>query len=100
MKLIRGRHAGAGLAVVAGAMAFVALAASPAAASPVFCGAGRGLTAENAIWGAMDDAANSAQSMGFYGQCTLTEPAQIFEVFDDPRFGHLFRAQVLVTCLP
>ncbi|MEV0718433.1 hypothetical protein [Asanoa sp. NPDC050611] len=93
MKLIRG------LTVAAGALAAVALAASPAAACPVFCGASRGLTAQNAIDGALDDARNSAQSMGFYGECTLVEPPAIFETWTDPYFGHLFRASVQVTCL-
>ena len=101
MKLIRGRQAGAGLGVAAGAMAIVALAASPAAAtSLVFCGASRGLTAQNAIDGALDDARTSAESMGFYGECTLVEPPAIFETWTDPYFGHLFRASVQVTCLP
>jgi hypothetical protein len=93
-----GRRAGAGLTVAAGAMAVVMLVAAPATASPLFCGAGRGLTAENAIQGAFDDAQNSAQSVGFYGACTLVGEPQIFETFNDPNFGHIFRAQVTVTC--
>jgi hypothetical protein len=93
-----GRRAGAGLTVAAGAMAVVMLVASPASASPLFCGAGRGLTAENAIQGAFDDAQNSAQSVGLYGACTLVGEPQIFETFNDPNFGHIFRAQVSVSC--
>jgi hypothetical protein len=79
-------------------MTAVMLVASPAAASPLFCGAGRGLTAENAVQGAFDDAQNSAQSEGFYGACTSSGEPQIFETFDDPNFGHIFHAQVNVTC--
>ncbi|MFF5288974.1 hypothetical protein [Paractinoplanes globisporus] len=89
---------GTGLAASAGATALVMLVASPATASPLFCGAGRGLTAQVAVQGALDDAQNSAQSEGFYGPCTLSGEPQIFEVFDDPYFGHIFRAQVTVTC--
>jgi hypothetical protein len=79
-------------------MTAVMLFATPATASPLFCGAGRGLTAENAVQGALDDARNSAQSEGFYGACTLSGEPQIFETFNDPNFGHIFRAQVTVTC--
>ncbi len=99
MNLRWSRRAGAGLAAAAGATALVMLVASPATASPLFCGAGRGLTAQVAIQGAFDDAQNSAQSEGFYGACALSGEPQIFEVFNDPYFGHLFRAQVTVTCL-
>jgi hypothetical protein len=95
-----GRRTGAGAVVAAGATALVMMVASPAMASPLFCGAGRGLTAENAVQGAFDDARNSAQSEGFYGACTLSGEPQIFETFDDPNFGHIFRAQVNVSCEP
>jgi hypothetical protein len=98
MNLRWSRHTGAGIATAAGAAALVMLVASPATASPLFCGAGRGLTAEVAVQGAFDDAQNSAQSEGFYGACTLSGEPQIFEVFNDPTFGHIFRAQVTVTC--
>jgi hypothetical protein len=100
MNLRWGRRAGAGIVVAAGATALVMMVASPAMASPLFCGAGRGLTAENAVQGAFDDAQNSAQSVGFYGACELSGEPQIFETFDDPNFGHIFRAQVNVSCLP
>jgi hypothetical protein len=98
MNLRWSRRAGAGLTVAAGAMALVMLVASPAAASPLFCGAGRGLTAQNAIQGAFEDAQSSAQSEGFYGACALAGEPQIFETFNDPNFGHIFRAQVTVSC--
>lgn len=97
---LRFSRAGAGVAVAAGAMALVALTAAPAVASPLFCGAGRGLTADVAIRGAVDDAQGSAQSEGFYGACTIVGEPAIFESTNDPRFGHIFRAQVTVSCLP
>jgi hypothetical protein len=89
-----------GLTVAAGAMALLALAATPAAASPLFCGAGRGRTADVAIQGAFWDAQGSAQSEGYYGECAIVGEPQIFEVTDDPNHGHLFRAVVNVSCLP
>ncbi len=98
MNLFSRRRAGAALAVAAGAVALSVFAASPAAASPLFCGAGRGLTADVAIWSALDDASNSAQSMGFYGACTIVGQPEIFEVFNDPYRGHIFRAQLNATC--
>lgn len=93
-----GRHAVAALSGVAGAAAVVLLAASPAVASPLFCGAGRGLTADVAIQGALDDAAVSASSEGYNGACTLVGDPQIFETFTDPYFGHVYYAQVTVSC--
>ena len=81
-------------------MALVALAASPALASPLFCGAGRGRTADVAIQGAFWDAQNSAQSESFYGDCTIVGEPAIFETTNDPNFGHIFRASLTVTCLP
>jgi len=92
------RGAGSSLTLAAASTALVLLAASPAAASPVFCGAGRGPTAEVAIWSAIDDAQGSAQSMGFYGACTLTAEPFIGEVKNDPLRGTFFRASVTVTC--
>lgn len=88
----------AGLAVAAGATAVVTLIGSPAVASPLFCGAGRGPNANVAIQSAVWDAQTSAQSMGFYGECTIVGEPQIFESFNDPNFGHVFRAQVSVSC--
>jgi hypothetical protein len=97
MKLTRSRRAGAVLTVAAGAMALVALAASPATASTFFCGAGRGLTADVAIQGAFWDAQGSAQSEGFYGECTIIgEP--VVGTFPDPYFGQIVRASLNLTC--
>lgn len=89
-----------GLTMVAGGTALVVLAASPAAASPLFCGAGRGLTADVAIQGAFWDAQGTAQSEGYYGECTIVGQPEIFEVTNDPNHGHVFRAVVNVSCLP
>ena len=71
MRIIRG------LTVAAGGVALAVLAASPAAAGPLFCGAGRGLTAEVAIQGAFWDAQGSAQSEGYYGACTIVGEPQM-----------------------
>jgi hypothetical protein len=92
------RRFGAGLTVVAGAVAVVALTGSPAAASPLFTGGGRGLTAQVAIQSAVEDAQNTAQSVGFYGACAIVGEPAIFETRNDPNFGHVFRAQVDVSC--
>lgn len=97
MKVTRRGRAGALLTVAAGAMAVVALVASPAAASPYFCGAGRGLTADVAIQGAFWDAQSSAQSEGFYGACAIIgEP--LVGTFPDPYFGTIVRASLNLTC--
>jgi hypothetical protein len=93
-------RAGAGLSVAAGAMALVALAASPAVASPLFCGAGRGPTAQAAIRSAFWDAQTTAQSVGFYGDCTVVGEPAIFETANDPNFGRTFRAMLEVSCQP
>jgi hypothetical protein len=98
MKLTWGRRAGAGLAVAAGSLALVTFAASPAMASPLFCGAGRGRTAAVAIQSAFGDAQNSAQSEGFYGACTIVGEPAIFETTNDRNFGHIFRASLNVSC--
>ena len=88
----------AGLGVAAGAAALLVALAPTASASPLFCGAGRSLTADGAVNAALDDAQTSAQSMGFYGACTIVGEPQIFETFNDPNYGHIFRAQVNATC--
>jgi len=100
MRVKRGRRLGASLGVAAGAAALVALAGSPAVASPLFDGGGRGPTAEVAIQSAFEDAQITAQSVGFYGQCTVVGAPAIFETRNDPNFGHVFRAQVAVSCQP
>jgi hypothetical protein len=92
------RRARFALMVTAGAMALIVGTASPAAASPLFCGASRGPTAEVAIQGALWDAQSSAQSEGFYGACTIVGEPSIFETRSDPNFGHIFRASLTATC--
>lgn len=81
----------------AAAVAVLVLGASTADASSLWCGAGRGLTAENAIQGAIDDATVSASGVGEF-TCELVGEPQVFETFNDPYFGHLFRAQVTMSC--
>lgn len=98
MKAMLGRRAGLGLAVAAGAMALVTVAASPAAASPLYCGAGRALTADGAIQGAFWDAQSTAQSEGYYGACTIVGEPEIFESTTHPYFPHVFYAQLNVSC--
>ena len=98
MKLSISRAAGAGIGIAAGTMAVLVGVAPTAAASPLFCGAGRGPTAEVAVQSALDDARSSAQSMGFYGDCTIVGEPEIFETSNDPNHGHIFRAQLNATC--
>jgi hypothetical protein len=102
MKLTWNRRAHAGLRVaggsVAGALTLVGLLASVAVASPLFDGGGRGPTADVAIQRAFEDAHVTAQSEGFYGACTIVGQPQVFESFNDPNFGHVFRAQVQISC--
>lgn len=74
-----GRCAGLGLTLVAGATALATLVASPAVASPVFCGGARGSTAEIAIQTAFEDAQNSTQAEGYYGPCTLVGEPEVYE---------------------
>jgi hypothetical protein len=93
-----GRRTGATLAV-AGAVLSIA---APAAADPsgmLFTGGGRGLTAETAIRAAIEDATVSAGAYQLY-TCTPVGEPQVFERFDDPNFGHVFRAQADVFCTP
>jgi hypothetical protein len=96
---VSGRGAAA-LGSVAAAMVMVVLGAGPAAASVLFCGGGRGPTAESAVQSALDDARTSAQSMGFYGECTIVGEPFLQHVIGDPYRGDFFRAGVNATCLP
>ncbi|NGN66131.1 hypothetical protein G5C51_19815 [Streptomyces sp. A7024] len=84
---------------MAGTTAALLAAAAPAMAtgSTVWTGGGRGLTAESAIQGAIDDATVSASGVGQF-HCELVGEPQVFETFDDPNFGHIFRAQVTMAC--
>jgi ApbE superfamily uncharacterized protein (UPF0280 family) len=91
------RRIGTSLTVGATAVTVLALTASSASASMLWCGGGRGLTAENAIQRAMDDAQVSASGAGQF-TCELVGEPQVFETFNDPNFGHIFRAQVTMSC--
>ncbi|HYJ67397.1 MAG TPA: hypothetical protein VEX15_07015 [Nocardioidaceae bacterium] len=91
------RRIGVSFTMGAAAVTVLALTASSASASMQWCGAGRGLTAQNAIQGAIDDATVSASGAGQFS-CELVGEPQVFETFNDPIFGHLFRAQVTMSC--
>ena len=93
----RFRRIGAPLTVIGASAAAMALFASSASAAGFYCGAARGLTAEVAIQGAIDDAQNSASGDGLFN-CELIGEPQVFESFNDPYFGHIFRAQVNLDC--
>jgi hypothetical protein len=96
-----GRRTGATLAVTAAVVSSLALA-SPASADSngmLFTGGGRGLTADVAIRRAIDDATVSAGAYQLY-TCTPVGRPQVFETFNDPYFGHVFRAQADVFCTP
>ncbi|MGW7518940.1 hypothetical protein ACWGJ2_25465 [Streptomyces sp. NPDC054796] len=87
-----------GALFVAGTAAALLSVTVPAMASTAqYCGAGRGPTAETAVQGAIDDAQNSASGNGRF-QCELAGAPEIFEIFDDPNFGHIFRASVIMNC--
>ena len=91
------RRIGIPFTMGAAAVTVLALTASSASASTLWCGAGRGLTAENAIQRAIDDAKVSAFGSGQFN-CELVGQPQVFETFNDPNFGHIFRAQVTLSC--
>lgn len=88
-----------GALFVAGLAAALLSAAAPAMASgtALYCGAGRGPTADIAVQGAIEDARGSARTDGRYS-CEPADPPQIFEVFDDPYRGHVFYASVTMNC--
>ena len=85
------------VSTVAGSVVALVLAASMASASALWCGGGRGPTAQIAIQRAIDDAETSASGEGLFS-CTLVGEPQVFESFNDPNFGHVFRAQVNMAC--
>jgi hypothetical protein len=96
-----GRRMGAMLAVPGVAVALLGAASSAPADSDgmLFDGGGRGPTAEVAIRRAIDDAETSASAYQLY-TCTPVGQPQVFESTNDPNFGHVFRAQVSVSCTP
>jgi hypothetical protein len=91
------RRIGLMLSTGAASVVAVVLAASMASASALWCGAGRGPTAQVAIQSAIGDAQTSASAEGLF-RCTLVGEPQVFEYFNDPNFGHVFRAQVNMAC--
>jgi hypothetical protein len=91
------RRVGFMLSAVAGSVAAIVLAASVASASALWCGGGRGPTAQVAIQRAIGDAQIAASGEGLFS-CTLVGEPQVFESFNDPNFGHIFRAQVNMAC--
>jgi hypothetical protein len=62
-------------------------------------GAGRGLTTDVAIQGAIWDAEASAGAELLF-TCTLVGEPTVFESTDNPIFGHVFRAMVELSCTP
>jgi ribosomal protein S12 methylthiotransferase accessory factor YcaO len=96
-----GRRTSATLAVTGVAVSLLGVAASaPASTSGMlFDGGGRGPTAEVAIRRAIEDAVISASASQLF-TCTPVGEAQVFETLNDPNFGHVFRAQVTVSCTP
>jgi hypothetical protein len=93
----RVRWIGAPLTVGAASVTALIMFATAATASGLYCGGGRSLTAEGAIQSAIADAENSASGDGLF-TCELVGEPQVFESFNDPNFGHVFRAQVNMAC--
>jgi hypothetical protein len=93
----RTRLISAPLTIGAAAVTALVMFASSASASGLWCGGGRGLTAETAIQRAIEDARTSASGEGLF-TCELVGEPQVFETFNDPNFGHIFRAQVNMAC--
>ncbi|MFI0451824.1 hypothetical protein [Actinomadura sp. 6N118] len=92
------RRMNRGVLLAVGSAAALLGAAGPALASgALYCGAGRGLTRDVAIQSAIDDANVSASADGRF-HCVLNGQPEVFEVFDDPNFGHIFRASVTMNC--
>jgi hypothetical protein len=91
------RRIGFPLTTCAAAATALILATSGANAADLWCGGGRGLTAESAIQRAINDAETSASGAGQF-TCELVGQPQVFETFNDPNFGHIFRAQVTMSC--
>ena len=91
------RRIGAPFVIAAASATAIALTVSAANASGLWCGGGRGPTAEVAIQSAIWDAENSASGEGLF-DCELVGQPQVFETFNDPNFGHVFRAQFNMSC--
>jgi hypothetical protein len=84
--------------VAAGAGASVlALFAPIASAAAIYCGGGRGPTAEVAIQSAIWDAQSSAEGDGLF-TCTLADEPKVAFIQNDPLRGDFWRASVNMTC--
>lgn len=85
-------------AVASTAAALLAVSATPAAATAKqFTGGGRGTTAATAIQSATWDAEASAGAEQLYTCVPYGEPS-VWESFNDPYYGHVFRAEVTLSC--
>jgi hypothetical protein len=95
------RRTSVSLAVCGTAVCVLAVAPQAVAgpSSTVFTGAARGLTVEVAVQGAIDDAVTSASAEQLY-TCTPVGQPRVFETFNDPFFGHVYRAEADVSCTP
>ena len=93
----RVRSIGAPLTIGAASVTALVMFASSASAAGLYCGGGRGPTANVAIQRAIEDANTSASGDGLF-TCELVGEPQVFESLNDPNFGHVFRAQVNMAC--
>jgi hypothetical protein len=87
-------------ALVVGAALSVLASLVPTAsaiAGALYCGGGRGPTAEVAIRSAIEDAENSAQGDGLF-TCTLVGEPVVAFIQNDPLRGDFFRASVNMSC--
>ncbi|GAA1377129.1 hypothetical protein [Catellatospora chokoriensis] len=91
--------AAVGVAVAASALLMAAAAPAMAYTAKEFTGGGRGLTAASAIQAAAWDAEASASAEQL-NTCVRTGEPGVWEVFDHPYFGHVFFAEVTVSCTP
>jgi hypothetical protein len=84
--------------VVAG-MFVLAVSVTAAASGAVYCGGGRGPTAELAIASAIEDATYSAELDGLLN-CELANEPVVTHVTNDPYRGDFYRAGVNMNCTP
>ncbi|MGH3011671.1 MAG: hypothetical protein ACRDMY_07510 [Gaiellaceae bacterium] len=75
----------------------VALLAPIASAAAIYCGGGRGPTAEMAIQTAIWDAQSSAEGDGLF-TCTLADEPKVAFIQNDAYGGSFWRASVNMSC--
>lgn len=101
MSMHANRRIGAAL-VVPGMVLFLGLISAPEANSQVgiklFTGGGYGLTPENAVQAAIEDAEASASAEGLY-TCELVGEPSVFPR-NDPNRGPSFSAEATLGCAP